>query len=543
MTKRATVVGSGASGVHFARTLLDRGWEVEMFDVGRDGPAPPNPDDTFPALKRNLTDPVRHLLGEHFEGLTLPGGEKEYYGFPPGKEYVFEREESFEFRAAGFEPLISFARGGLAQAWTAGAFPFGAADLEEFPLSSDDLLSRYGEIAARIGVTGVEDDLAPWMPVHANLGTPGDLDEHSRVLLDRARDRREPLRSKHRCRVGRSRVAVLLEDRDGRGACGYLGRCLPGCPVGALYTPGHTLEECLRHPGFRYRSGRYVSRFRTDGGRRVLGVVSRPAGGGAEEETPVEVLVLAAGTLSTGRIVMESIRRDTGRSVRLPGLMDNRQILVPFVNPAMAGRPVDPATYQYHQVLLGIDGDSAADSIHGIVTTLKATMIHPIVQNLPLDMASALRVFGNLHAALGLVNVNLSDHRRDDCHLSLEDGAPGEDARLVIRYEPPRGERGRIRRAVRCVRGALRELGCFAVPGMAHTRPMGASVHYAGTLPMSLSPAPLTTSPEGRSHDWENLYAVDGSVFPFLPSKNLTFTLMANATRVADRMADARSEA
>jgi choline dehydrogenase-like flavoprotein len=37
-----------------------------------------------------------------------------------------------------------------------------------------------------------------------------------------------------------------------------------------------------------------------------------------------------------------------------------------------------------------------------------------------------------------------------------------------------------------------------------------------------------------RSHDFENLYLVDGSTFPFLPSKNITFTLMANAVRIAE---------
>jgi choline dehydrogenase-like flavoprotein len=64
---------------------------------------------------------------------------------------------------------------------------------------------------------------------------------------------------------------------------------------------------------------------------------------------------------------------------------------------------------------------------------------------------------------------------------------------------------------------------------------MGASVHYSGTLPMSKEPKPRTLSPNCKSHDFENLYIVDGTSFPFLPAKNLTFTLMANAARVADK--------
>ena len=38
---------------------------------------------------------------------------------------------------------------------------------------------------------------------------------------------------------------------------------------------------------------------------------------------------------------------------------------------------------------------------------------------------------------------------------------------------------------MRRVRKALGKLGCLVPPGMSYVRPMGASVHYAGTLPMS----------------------------------------------------------
>ena len=43
-----------------------------------------------------------------------------------------------------------------------------------------------------------------------------------------------------------------------------------------------------------------------------------------------------------------------------------------------------------------------------------------------------------------------------------------------------------------------------------------------------------TSSKYCQSHDFDNLYIVDGTTFPFLPAKNITFTLMANAIRVAD---------
>jgi choline dehydrogenase-like flavoprotein len=83
------------------------------------------------------------------------------------------------------------------------------------------------------------------------------------------------------------------------------------------------------------------------------------------------------------------------------------------------------------------------------------------------------------------------------------------------------------------IRKALRLLGCIVPPGMQHVRPMGASVHYAGMIPMAQD-GRFTTDGNGRSRDWDNLWIADGATFPFLPAKNITFTLMANAARIAE---------
>jgi choline dehydrogenase-like flavoprotein len=109
---------------------------------------------------------------------------------------------------------------------------------------------------------------------------------------------------------------------------------------------------------------------------------------------------------------------------------------------------------------------------------------------------------------------------------------------MLVNYAPDLDEPARLRRAIRTVRKVLGRLGCFVPPGMTHLRPMGASVHYAGTLPMRASGGAFTTTPECLSRDFENLIVADGSTFPFLPAKNLTLTLMANAARVADLVLD-----
>ncbi len=507
-----------------------------MIDVGYHAPEEVNPQDGFTRLKSGLADPAAYFLGADNSGVLLPGEREEFYSIPPGKQYALQKVSGMPLRTRQFEPMFSFARGGLAQMWTGGCYPFNAAELAAFPFGADALLPYYTRIAQRIGINGTEDDLVDLIPLHDGLQVPLRLDRHSARLLQRYQQQRTLLKDRYGCRMGRARQAVLSRDLGSRKACQYLGRCIWGCPTGALYTPASSLEDCLKSPDFTYHRDCRVTHFRYDESGRVRAVEAVAPDGSAAREFAVETLVLAAGALGTTRLYLESVYRHSGEILRLPGLMDNRQALVPFVNMSMVGHTSEPDSYQYNQLAMGLEEEVPEHYIHCLVTTLKTALLHPVIEKFPFDLRTALYLFRNLHAALGVVNVNFHDTRRDDCYATLDvtDG-PAHPA-LVLHYQPPAEEPARIARTVWRLRKILRKLGCVVPPGMVQVRPMGASVHYAGTLPMSTAALPRTVSADCRSHDFPNLYVADGASFPFLPAKNITFTLMANAARVADRL-------
>ncbi|MGH9935782.1 MAG: GMC oxidoreductase [Blastocatellia bacterium] len=542
---KVVIIGSGASGVHFALSLLGKGYEVVMLDVGRSKPPVINPEDNFNELKTNLSDPAEYFLGSKFEAVVHPGSEGEYYGFPPHKSYIFSQPDAFKWEARGFAPLLSFAQGGLAETWTGGVYPLNAAELREFPFDFEEIAPCYDEVARRIGVSGAIDDLARFYPVHDHLLEPLRLDRHSQLLLEAYEKHKRFLNQELKCFFGRSRVAALSRDAHGRKGCAYTGRCLWGCPTGAFYTPSLTLDECRRYPNFTYLPGMLVSHFKFNSQGRVTSVVTKslgPLDGTGSWEFEADRFALAAGTLSSSKIFMDSIWKTTGEVIKLTGLMDNRQILIPFINPRMIGEQYDPLSYQYHQVAIGIMGgieggvEGRGEYFHGLITTLKTALVHPIVQNIPLDLRTALAVFRNLRAGLGVVNLNFPDYRRESSFVTLQTDDRTGQSKLQINYAPSDNEPETLRRTVKTVKKALWKLGCFAPPGMMHVRPMGASVHYAGTIPMSKTRSRHTASANGQSHDFENLYFADGTTFPALPAKNLTFALMANAVRVAEQV-------
>ncbi len=534
-----TVVGSGASGVHFALTALERGCSVEMIDVGWTPNSVALTPDSFTKLKETLADPADYFLGRNFEGVSMPDGNPgEFFGNPPSKEYVFRRLSRFEPYAENFAPVYSFARGGLAEAWNGGCYPLNEHEIEDFLFSYAELEPYYAQVANRIGINGEKDDLAASVPWHAGLQAPLRLDQHSALLLSLYRSKRKTFQRRLGCRIGHGRLAVLGQDLGGRESCDYLGRCLWGCPRQALYTPSATLRECLTNPNFTYTDRHYVRYFRYNDSGRIENLVVQPAEGRHHREIPVNTLVLAAGTLGSSRILLESVFRESGAVIRLPGLMANRKITVPYLNLLMIGKPFAAESYQFHQLAMGLDGGRPKDYIHCLITSLKTAMIHPIIDRFPFDLRTSSFLFRNLHASLGFVDIHFHDTRRAQNYLTLDTTIGDPDyPRLKICYSETDDNTRESDAVLKRIKNALLRLGCLVIPGMTRWYPAGAVGQYAGTLPITNNPAQQwTTNPDGRSNDFENLCVADASTYPFLPAKNIAFTLMANASRVADRV-------
>ncbi len=278
---RYLVVGSGATGVHFAQTLLERGEKVEMLDVGFERPVPPLPDADIDALKDELPDPERYFLGEHGEAVVYPSPSAKPYGFPPSKEYVFQRPATLQLTERGFSPLLSYARGGLAEAWTGGSYELRDEELADFPFTASELRPHYSTVAARIGITASADDIERFSPRSAPYLEPLPMDQHSAELHARYDARR----------AAGERRRVLPRPLAGRGAqpgaWGTEGvqrtRSLPlGMPARiALRAEPHALRAADASRIFGYRPGLLVSHVVRAPDGRAIGVEATPVGGGS----------------------------------------------------------------------------------------------------------------------------------------------------------------------------------------------------------------------------------------------------------------------
>ena len=75
----------------------------------------------------------------------------------------------------------------------------------------------------------------------------------------------------------------------------------------SLYTPSLTLYECIKFPNFQYLPNMYVKHFDFNRQQKITSVVAEEIDTEKLHRFNVDKLVLAAGTLSSSKIVFEGI--------------------------------------------------------------------------------------------------------------------------------------------------------------------------------------------------------------------------------------------
>lgn len=522
------VIGSGPGGVHAAAALVAGGRDVVMLDYGnRDAHyAPLIPHTPFTELRR--TDPGQHrwLLGDRFEGIPFGPVKVGAQLTPPRMHILADAPDRIPIDAPDFAAQVSLARGGLGAGWSAGVFPFDDGELAAMGLTTADMQPHYDAVVARIGVSGAFDDAAPFWPASPGMQPPLDLDTNAETLLGRYAQRRTALNAQG-FHLGRTRLAVCTASHRGRGPEAYLDLAYWADQDRSIYRPQWTLEELEAGPRFAYRGRRLVERFEeTDGRVRVHTV---HADTGAAETHEARALVVAAGTIASSWLVLRSL----GRFDAPVPMLCNPYTYVPTVQLAMLGRPARDRRHSLAQLTAMLRLDAPSRLVQAQVFSYRSLLTFKLLKESPLGHRTSLRAMRLLIPSLAVLGINHEDHPTPGKTATLRRGARDT---LEIRYAPDAEETARQRADEATVLRCFRRLGC--IPLQAVRPGHGASLHYAGAFPMLPDGGDLTCDRDGRLRATRAVYLADGSVFPWIPPKGLTFNIMANADRVGTRLAE-----
>ena len=214
-------------------------------------------------LRQRHDDLFPHLIGERFESLhNLANPPISLKLKSPYMSYIARDWPSATPVASDrFEGAIGLAKGGLANAWGAGVYRFTERDLAGFPVSAAELRPFYDELTTHIGISGANDDLAPYFERDDALQPPLRLSAFFDGMMRRYQ-RLASLFQRERVAIGRPRLAVLTQPHNGRAAYEYgnLEFFRPHDP--AIYTPAYTVDEMIRAGEIDYRAGHLVTHYR-----------------------------------------------------------------------------------------------------------------------------------------------------------------------------------------------------------------------------------------------------------------------------------------
>ena len=511
------IVGSGPAGVAAARRLAGAG--TGMVDIG----AQAITEFPFTCLHDALAaGSVRDLLGPNWEMLgNLADPLARHPKVRGGALSHVMNGDPFDVFGAGGRWLVSgygsAAAGGMANIWGAQLMRYTAADLAEaggWPIGADELAPYYDDLEDEIGLCGEIDDLAAFLGPVAALMPPAPLVPAAEHLMRRYVRRRAASRAA-RLLLGRPRLAVLTRAYRGREAYPFGETEFFACGHAGLYTPRISLSGLAAGGGIRYLRGLKASGFTEHADHVELTV--EDIASGAQRILKARHLLLACGTIQTARLLLRS-RSQAGES--LP-FLDHPPTLIPLFMPALFGRAVCGPSFPV-QLAGTLDAGQGREMI---------SLYYPggmlwadLLSEVPLPIDAARAILGAVMGGMLVAQVWSVSRPQPGQRLRL-----GADDRVRIDYPQP-APHARLPLLL----AELRALGCLSHRSLATAAPPGWGFHHAGTLPMRHSPAAYECHADGRLWDSARVRVIDASVFPSLPAKNISLTIMANAARIAD---------
>ena len=527
------IVGSGASATAAAFPLVKAGISVLMLDVGNVDQryAQAIPDASFSEIRSSDSSQHRYFLGDDFEGVPFGHVRVGAQLTPPRKFIQRDSERLTPIETSTFAGMESLALGGLGAGWGAVAVQFDDYDLRDFPISAKDLAPHYESVAARIGISGADDDLHGRYGECACLQPPLELDSNGASILKRYEKRRVDV-NRMGAYFGRARLAVLTKDLGTRRAQSYHDMDFYADKEKSVFRPAFAVDELRQFPSFTYAKPYLVERFCETAGGQGVEVAALQTETGRGEIFRARRLIVAAGTMGTARIVLRSLER---HDTPVP-IVSNPYTYVPCLNLPMLGKAAMDRRHSLTQVGALLEpGPKNARRIHAQAYSYRSLLLFKIAKEAPLPVPEGFRVMRELLNAFVIVGIHHEDRPAESKRCILRKARDGGPDRLEVSYE----DSAQVIREQACgekvLLRAFRKLGCWPLkrinPGN------GASIHYGGTLPMTAENRELTTTPECCLRGTSSVYLADGSVLPYLPAKALTLTLMANADRVGTRVA------
>ncbi|MBI1760689.1 MAG: GMC family oxidoreductase [Acidobacteria bacterium] len=537
----AIVVGSGAGGATAAYVLVKRGLNVLLLEAGR----------MLDQAKDFNTHTWPYEL--KFRGRGNPG---EYDGLWKINEYTAHLYTNPRKDKYAADPEFHWTRlravGGRTNTWGRSCYRHGPMDFktktmqgfgEDWPISYEDLAPYYDKAERLVGISGQKENYLN-MP-DGVYAAPAHKPRCTEFHIKKSA-------AKLGVPVVLERTAVLSAPYDGRPGCHYCGACGNGCDVRARFSSLDVIIPKLQAKrNFTLRTHAVAHQVLVDNNGRARGVSVFDARTKRHYEVAAKAVVLAASTVESGRILLNSTSRfhprGLGNSSGLVGhyLMDSVKSgglggLVPVLKnrervneDGAGGTHITIPRFNYNR----------KQDFHGgyFILTGSGFDRRPARAGVP-GFGSALK--GQIREEYGsLITLRGYGERLPAYDNYFELDPDNVDAYGIPQVRFHAGEKENDRRMMEDMFGwmeqIMRAAGAEVLPYRKYLEPLGDATHECGTARMGNDPKTSVLNQYCQSHEVKNLFVTDGSCFVSLPGTHgITTWIMALAWRASDYLAE-----
>ncbi|BCQ09635.1 glucose dehydrogenase [Mycobacterium heckeshornense] len=497
------VVGAGAGGSVLAQRLARAGWRVVILEAGPFW----HPDEDWVSdeagshrlywtQKRIIggSDPIE--LGKNNSGRGVGGSMIHYAGYTP------------RFHPSDFE---TYSRDRVGADW---------------PISYAELRPHYARLEQELPVAGQD---WPWGDPHRYPFSPHPVSGAALKLWEGA------IKLGIEMRVGP--VGIVNGTFGNRPHCVYRGYCLQGCKVNAKASPFVThLPDALAH-GVEIRANCMAARIELDKRGNACGVVYFDEHSDHERLQRTKVVAVAGYSIETPRLLLNST------SSRFPnGLCNNndqvgRYVMVQGATQSAGRWPDELRMYKAPPPEVSSEQFYETDPDRGFARGFSIQTVSP----LPIAWAEHVLAAGHWGAAL-------REYLRDYNHWAtigvLNELLPLPDNRVRLADETDQyglpvarfdyslcdNDKANMAYSTQVIANILDAAGAQDVLTIQRF------AHLIGGARMGSDPDTSVVDANQRAWAVPNLFIADGSVCPTQGSANPALTIMALASRLAERL-------
>lgn len=505
------VIGSGPAGISAAVALLERGFKVTMLDVGL----------TLESEREALVN--KRSESTEFKEMVKLGSQPTSKGVPEKKVYGstfhFDGVEKHQPKENHPDVILkaSYAKAGLSNVWGAAVLPYTDQDISSWPISSEELTPHYKAVHGFMPLSADKDDLIEHFPIHAksfdSLRRSSQMEELSKDLN---RGKQELKRKGFI--FGSSRLAVKAK------SCTYCGLCLYGCPHSIIYSTATTLSELVKDENFSYQPGWVVKNIEKTGDKVLLHC--RDFKEESYKVFDAERVFLAAGAYPTTSLILNSLREYGQTRV----LKTNQHFLLPLLRLRAAKNITNEKLCTLSQLFLEFLSDTPEQNSH--------IQLYGYSDFYPEAFRAMLGSFHGplkqlLHGAVLPRMVVAQGYLHSDYSAEIELSLAAQDKPISVKPLANSRTKAQTKFIVNKLLKISPQLKAIPALPMLNISKAGDGTHVGGSFPMSKNPRKLETNTLGALGGLERVHLVDSTTFPSVPPTTITYSVMANAHRIA----------